>query len=54
MRSSTDSVNETGDFVSVFDASTFAGDNVHESFQNEYIIITEYIIVWVNTNKIIW
>ena len=41
MRSSTDYINENDDLVSSFDASTCAGENVYEFFENEDSIITE-------------
>ena len=52
MRSSTYSLNENyGDLVSGFDESTCSGDSFYEFFENEDKIITEYLNVWVNTNK---
>ena len=38
MRSSTDYVNDNDDLVSVFNASTFSGDNVYDIFDNEEIL----------------
>ena len=55
MRSSEDSVtNNDENLVSVFDKSTCSGDSVCDMFENEDGIITEYSIIWVNTNKEIY
>ena len=37
-----------------FDASTCSGDSFYDIFDKEEKIITEALIVWVNTNKNIW
>ena len=40
--------------VSGFDASNCSDENGYEIFENENAIITEYSIVYVNTNEIFW
>ena len=54
MGSSTYYINEYDDLVCGFDVSTFSGGNVYYNFENKSKIITEYSIIWVNTNERIW
>ena len=52
-RQSTDTVNENDNAVSGWYASTCSCDKVYDISDTEDGIITEYSIVWFNTNKII-
>ena len=50
-------INERGDKdvdLDEFDESTCSGDRYYDIFDKEQEIITEDLIVWVNTNKTIW
>ena len=50
-RPSSEYLNEKGDSVGEFDASTCSGDKFYDIFDKEGEIINEGSIVWVNTNK---
>ena len=54
IRSSTYSVNDNDYLVSGFDTSTCSGEDVYDIFENKDKIITEYLNVWVDTNKSFW
>ena len=55
MSSSEDSVNNNDDnLVCGFFESTCSGDSVCDILDNEDELITEYSIVWVNNNKVIF
>ena len=50
-------VNERGGkdvYLDEFDASTCSGHRFYDIFDKQEEIITEGLIVWVNTNKTIW
>ena len=46
--------NNDENLISGFYESTCSGDNVCDIFYNKDEIITEYYIIWVNSNKSIW